>query len=150
MFVVDGRRFFSNNKLLSKVLVDIKTSSEKPLSVYFAVLCKSGSEDYYVLRDISPIAMVTPGEQKEIVLPHTKKEDGHQTFEVHKGDIFALLLPGVYDMSKVKADFGMFKTVMPFDYSKPYFKKRLSDLKRETNDSKELRPDLLFVSFKVE
>ncbi|MBQ7651854.1 MAG: hypothetical protein IJS15_12895 [Victivallales bacterium] len=149
MFIVDGRRFFKENGMLTKVVVEIKASAPKPMPVYFAVLGEAPLKDY-VLRDISPIAMVTPGEPKEILLPHLKKEDGHETFIAHKGDLFALLMPGLTDMSKVKADFGIFKTVEPFDYSKPYFRKTLAKMKRESDEPIDMSQDVVFVSFKVE
>lgn len=150
MFIVDGRRFFKENGMLTKVVVDIKAAAPKPMPVYFAVLGESSLKDYYTLRDISPISMVTPGEPKEIVLPHLKKEDGHETFVAQKGDLFALLLPGLTDMSKVKADFGIFKTIEPFDYSKPFFRKPLSKMKRESDEPVDMSQDVIFVSFKVE
>ena len=156
MFIVDGKPF-PQRKLLNSVTAKITTPDGRPLPVYFAVLERKNlasgqniADADYELRDISEMVMVPSGETKEIPLKHFIKKDGHKTFEARKDDICALLLPGVTDPTKVKSESG-FRTVAPFDYSNPRFRKRLSEMKKETAEAnKALEKEFIFVSFKVE
>ena len=148
LFIVDEPHKFTIEKTLSKATVEVKASDETPVPVYLALLGKAPVEGHYLLRDISPMTMVTPGSPKEILLEHKTCPDGHKAFCARPGDVFALVLPGVTSTTKVKADFGMLKTVAPFDYAKPFFMRQISKMERETGNV--FDSNVIFVSFRVE
>ena len=150
LFLVDEPHKFAGSKILSKAIVSITSADDIPMPVYVALLNKEGNAGFYIIRDISPMTMVKPGESKEIKLEHNQASDGHQTFLAKPGDICALLIPGVSDETMVKGDIGIYKAIASFDYSKPSFRKRLEDMKRETSETKDAKSGLISVSFRVE
>lgn len=148
LFLVDEPHKFTLEKTLAKATVEIKVSDETQVPVYLALIGKAPVDGYYLLRDISPMTMVSSGSPKEILLEHKTCPDGHKSFCAKPGDVFALVLPGITSTTKVKADFGVLKTVAPFDYAKPFFMKQITKMERETGNV--FDSNVIFVSFRVE